>query len=283
VDTVKPLPSLANELLLYIFKLSSYEDSSTSAVLVRLCKATQKWVTPLLYKLVLLETESQVLAFSRTVKTTNLGSRVRTLIIRLDDPYHIITRIAAAIRGCPQLETLYDSGIMSHEGMNRRRPRFPAPWQMDLLIDSGLSGLLPPVGHPLLRCVTHLHIFGFRLPEFDDVAVTLILSITTLTHLACSALGLWPSASSCIQRILSSAPSLSVLLLLNTPPDELPTWEELIPIEDERFLARPGIGWYILDEYEDIMISGRSLWDDADKYKNWRNLVFEDDEALEYY
>lgn len=164
------------------------------------------------------------------VKAKNLGSKVRTLILRLDEPYAVMEHVAAAICGCPNLETLVDSGFMSHHRLDRPRSRFPAPWQVAIFTDWGLSGLLPPVGNRLLKSVTHLHINGFQWPEFDELAVPLILSIPTLTHLACTPQYDWMQGSSCIKAIVRSTRSLRILLVLKTPTleGERPTWEELL-------------------------------------------------------
>lgn len=276
---MKPLPSFSDEILRYILTLSGSYEILTSAVLaqlcnlVQLCKKTHEWITPILYNMVVLIKTSQVIAFSHAVKAEKLGSKVRTLIFRLDEPYTALKHVAAAICGCPNLEILFDSGFMSHRRLNRHRSRFPTPWQVAIFTNWGLSGLLPPVGNPLLKSVTHLHINGFEWPEFDELAVPLILSIPTLTHLACTPQYDWKQGSSCIRAILRSTRSLRILLVLKTSTVAgRPTWEELLDIEDERLLAR--IGAFDTFEQDVTMTSGKSIWDDAEiQCKTWRTLA----------
>jgi hypothetical protein len=53
---------------------------------MRVCKELQKWITPILYNKVLLENDKQIFAFNLTVRTSTLGSNVRTLGIFCDKP-----------------------------------------------------------------------------------------------------------------------------------------------------------------------------------------------------
>lgn len=280
VGTLDPFPPLAVEIVRRILELFAYEDSSTSATLIPVCREVQKWITPILYKTVVLRNAKQLMAFAQTVQTSKLGNCVRTLVIQTCGYVLMSPYVSKAIRGCPQLDTLFTKGYTAHpvltdtSGLSFPRPRH------GMFLEGGASVRQRTVqfSHPLVQNITHLYVFAPNAGYVfeGDLHVTALISIASLTHLAFEGVPHGHHLDGYIKRLLRESPSLRVLLVLSDnhmKPVKLvgPVWTALAQVMDERLYAgNPPT----TDELIELVTSGRTVWDDAEiKYKGWRDQV----------
>lgn len=257
------------EIARYLLEVAAEQDKATSLALVRVSKAVETWITPIIYHTVILLRRYQSMSFYHTLKALkpSVGPTVRSLVIQ-DSVTHPAT-IAGIVRRCTDLQTLVSSvNVSGPKFMAMIDPSFPGPWHMVL---RGLGSKMPPLDHQLLRNVTHFYIEDLREEYVDRVQ-----SLPRLTHLGFGCWGdLEPSDYVAhITRALSS-PCLLVLILQamssRTVVLEGDTWWRLAEIPDERLLARPG---FPQDDTIAQVTAGETMWDDAQaKYGDWRRLV----------
>ena len=153
-----------------------------------------------------------------------------------------------------------------------------------VLLNSGVKGVLPSLGHPILRNITHLYLNDLRM---DVAEARDALPLQTLTHLACGyEYGDHDDIDyfcSRIKQILESPMTRVFLILLPVASGRSPeyvlagpglTWMALFKIEDERLFVRVTDG-YLGDMYLAMLPNSASgtIWDDVEIMdKSWRTL-----------
>ena len=268
------------EIVRRILELSAYGDRPTSLTLIQVCKEVQIWITPLLYKTVILQNAIQLAEFARTVETSELGERVRILVV--DVSYISINGSTASRRvfwsafwratdGCRQLDTLLTRAYTEHPMLTDEA----GVWHPHYVMFQGgrpleTENLIPlqavELSHPLLQNITHLCIFTpDAIYSSGNPEVRALLSITSLTHLALEVPPEERELNEHVKCLLQSV-SLRVLLLMTIGP----VWTRLGQIMDERLYAGR------LPQLDRMMIStsGRTIWDGVETtYKGWRDEV----------
>jgi len=185
---------------------------------------------------------------------------------------------------CPLIQRLVlnVANSMDPDIVDADTSSWPTPWEVSVL-DEDLLHVFRFVNkwltHPILRNVTHLHLHAMW-----HCPATIYLSLPRLTHLS---LVHWDHPHSQARqvddvfvanarRLLSEGKSLEMVLLQS---DQVLTggpcfiravWVELAKIEDERLFARPSL---TSPEFGELLRSGRTIWDDAKHFKNWRDDV----------
>ncbi|KIJ54740.1 hypothetical protein M422DRAFT_24644 [Sphaerobolus stellatus SS14] len=165
------------ELVRIIFEIAAQESCCTAASLCRVSKSVRKWITPLVYHSVVLETALALKAFHSTlsIPQTRLTCHIRMLHL----PFASLGLVTPHfLRNFPALECLAVNSIwLQHPSPSTSEWLSPRPYSITV------TGSLKRISydHPIFRSCTHLY-----LP--DDVPVPFALTAGTfphLTHLAC--------------------------------------------------------------------------------------------------
>jgi hypothetical protein len=261
---------LAVELVRCILEWAAEADKQTSTTLARVSKVVQTWVTPIIYRAVVLRRPYQNYSFLHALQApnTNFAASVRRLCIQGGMIWRLV--FSAIIRSCPRIESLVINVELTEEMFAELDSSIcPGPWHVMLLDHPSLD--IPLLVPTLLRNITHIYIESL----YDGYVESLQL-LPHLTHLGfgCGGALESPPYLTWVTRALSS-PSLIVLLLhASGGPTEMMvghTWRELAKIEDGRLLAGPALGE---NGYVTLVASGGTIWDGAEtRYEGWRGLV----------
>ncbi|KAF8589592.1 hypothetical protein K439DRAFT_322864 [Ramaria rubella] len=288
-ERLSPFPPLAIELVRHILEHAARQAKSTSLILALVSKDVNKWTTSILYHTVILKKLYQLRSFCHTVQVPQFGAAaaVHTLVIWTVFHQKALREISIAIRSCTCLSSLFSEGDMTDTSFSTvDGSPFPSPLQLVILA----SGRMPPLGHPLLRNITHLCISSLNDLEDTSGIIQIHCVSLSLTHIACVCFGdgdhwYYEKFSRQVKQVLSSHSIRMVLVQVylsawSSPARSLvrPAWRALAKIPDNRLLVRPGLSAL---GHVGLVESKKTIWDDTlIKYKAWRNLDDENNSAL---
>ena len=294
-----PLGSLTLpiEIVRHTMEISAHASTPTALSLLRVSKAVNAWIMPILYRSLLSHDNDRLMQTLRSptfyplrpsVWVCSAATHVRNIHFICDklstriaiDVLSYCSRIERVVLDCNWMPTDWTPPFRYPKRADIAIIPAPRPWELSVRT-SGVSFDSPGwKKQPILKNITHL--FLYYDPRYRVQVTHLALSeaLPQLTHL-----GIWrrsgrANTASFIEKIeecLASRDSLRILLLQAVTNDSAPKvikgqpWESLAKIKDGRLLVGHK------DDFEDpwtLLKSDRTVWGDArEKFGKWRDAL----------
>ncbi|KAF8514959.1 hypothetical protein BU17DRAFT_68163 [Hysterangium stoloniferum] len=255
--TTTAFPWLPVEILRIIIETAA-RDNRTAVILAIVCRTFNQWTTPILYNTIAI-TPSNIGNLYHACNGLKL-SYTRNLFLNMawePTPRHVLEKMLQSCRNVSRLLLLAVHA-----------PPFDAPMRPDqiIIINIELSTLNWQKSN-IFEHATHIFVeHGFQI-EIEHWR-----ALKALTHVGMSGGGWYPIDVQCMALIhdLLTLPSIKILLVCCTTTRQLGDegWVKLAKTSDKRLIVRPAFFDHIAR-----FGAGRSIWDDVDKFRDWRTSV----------
>jgi hypothetical protein len=266
---VDPFPPLPVELVREIMELAALRDTPIALALVLVSKAVHDWVTPIIYRTVVLNTREDAFAFSAAHQADRSSSTLR--IFNLAISHSAMRHYDWCLSSCRNVQCLLlNPEINKIESAEIGVSFWPRPWHIVLL---GVDAKWFNESLELFSHTTHLYLDEGLYPSFIKSCVSL-----PLTHICVM---FWEdqedeAAVRPSVELLLSMPSMKMVLVHASvsgyPIEDFfgGVWAELSDIADERLFVAAGMN---KDDLIEMFESERTVWDAAEELKDWRHKV----------
>jgi hypothetical protein len=268
--------SLPLELLIYIAELAATSDVSTAFDLCLVCKAFKTCVLPILYGSVSLPRKERIQRFITCIEAAQSNSSdptryTRRLCAHRNAMYHCDWTLSLLQNAplehlllCPRFEKLPEEDDV--EGTEL----WPQPWHIMVL---HVSASWMKLRLDLFKHTTHLYLDNGSNPEVVELYTNM-----PLTHVG---MGFWGDSDdptelmAAVQSLLNmkSIMMVSIHALISGAPlvDFYGgVWRFFANNPDERLIVMPGLA---RDELIELFESGKTVWDCANDFRHWREIV----------
>jgi hypothetical protein len=254
-------------------EIAANESIPTALALTTVSKVVHKWITPIIYRTVILRSPDAADSFYHVVKVASCDVAAHVRNLSLEYPFYSPDAILSR---CTHTERLV-------LGVGRRPRRMiipigPCPELWEAVLHSHAWKWTALLSLPLQN-VTHLYFINW---PYNDDPTNFHQTLSKLTHVGfpCIPGGVEVDDAllSSTKQLLLAKPSLDMGILHSFSWDIKPVeefigrlWVELAQIQDERLLARPGL---MEAEFNELLKSGETSWDNArERFGNWRDAV----------